>query len=63
MDILANGDMITCQPFPEFKVGNIYTDNLQDVWKSNVFNEFRQKMAGKLMPACSKCILLYLNGY
>lgn len=39
------------------KVGNLYDNNLKEIWTSSVFNKFRKDMidAGGLLPACSRC--------
>lgn len=62
MDILANGDVTTCQPFREFVVGNLYNNSLVEIWKGEKFNKVREAISQGLTPICSKCILLYLNG-
>jgi sulfatase maturation enzyme AslB (radical SAM superfamily) len=62
MDILANGDVTTCQPFREFVVGNLYRNSLIEIWRGEKFNKVRKTISQGLTPICSKCILLYLNG-
>lgn len=39
------------------KVGNIYSNNLKEIWNSPIYGKFRQDLlnAGGLMPACSRC--------
>lgn len=62
MDILANGDVTTCQPFREFVVGNLYNNSLVEIWRGEKFSKVRETISKGLTPICSKCILLYLNG-
>jgi sulfatase maturation enzyme AslB (radical SAM superfamily) len=62
MDVLATGDVTSCQPYPEFVVGNLYQQSLQEVWKGKVYDQVRAEIDKGLTPICSKCILLYLNG-
>jgi sulfatase maturation enzyme AslB (radical SAM superfamily) len=62
LDVLANGDVTSCQCYPEFNVGNLYNEGLLDVWHGEKFKMVREKLSLGLMPVCSKCILLYLNG-
>ena len=62
VDVLADGTISACKLFPELTVGNLYEQSLLDIWKGERFNEFRKKLWKQLMPVCSKCILLYLNG-
>lgn len=39
------------------EIGNIYQENLKDIWNSKVISRFRSdlKKAGGLLPACSRC--------
>ena len=62
LDILANGNVTACQPFEEFSVGNLYEKSLLEIWHSDKYNKIRKIISKELMPVCSKCILLYLNG-
>ncbi|ROU06240.1 radical SAM protein [Lysobacter enzymogenes] len=62
IDILPNGDVSSCKFFPEFSMGNLKDASLQEVWHGERFGEVRKTLACGLMPACSKCVLLYLNG-
>lgn len=61
LDILADGNVTACQSFPELTVGNIYEKGLIEIWKSDVYDKLREKIHEGLTPACSKCVLLYLN--
>ena len=62
MDVLASGDVTSCQCFPEFVVGNIKNQSIEEVWKGKLYDEVRTVINQGLTPVCSKCILLYLNG-
>ncbi len=62
IDILQNGDVSACKLFKEFSVGNIYDESLGDIWEGEKMKKMREKLKCGLMPACSKCVLLYLNG-
>ncbi len=61
MDVLADGQVTTCQLFPEFSVGNLYEKSVIEVWKGENFSKAREIFSKGLMPICSKCALLYLN--
>lgn len=50
------------QPFSEFVIGNLYNNDLLDIWQSEKYSKLRNTISRGLMPICSKCILLYLNG-
>lgn len=59
-DILANGDVIPC-PFFRKKAGNIYEDNLKNIWlNSELFETLRNRKAYK---KCGECkYLAYCGG-
>lgn len=63
MDIFPSGEVISCKFFPEFAMGDLTTDSVQDVWHSDKFNQVRETVdTCGLMPVCSKCALLYARG-
>ena len=62
IDILQNGEVSACKLFKEFSVGNINDESIKDIWEGDRMKEMRSRMKCGLMPACSKCVLLYLNG-
>ncbi len=63
MEVHADGNVSSCKFFPEFVVGNLYDTSAEDLWHSPNFRRVREIMAENgMMPICSRCILLYLNG-
>jgi radical SAM protein with 4Fe4S-binding SPASM domain len=63
MEVHANGVVSSCKFFPEFVVGNLHETGVADLWRSEPFRKVRGILAENgMMPVCSKCILLYLNG-
>ena len=62
LDILQNGEFSVCKLFKEFSVGNLRDSRVNEIWEGERINEFRKRMNCGLMPICSKCVLLYLNG-
>jgi radical SAM protein with 4Fe4S-binding SPASM domain len=63
MEVHADGAVSSCKFFPEFVVGNLYDQPVGELWQSRSFREVRRIMSENgMMPVCSKCILLYLNG-
>lgn len=63
MEVHADGSVSSCKFFPEFVVGNLYDTEVTELWQSEAFREVRSILSeGGMMPVCSKCILLYLNG-
>jgi radical SAM protein with 4Fe4S-binding SPASM domain len=62
LDVLPNGDVVSCKFFPETKMGNLRNQTVLEVWKGSAFRHFREALAGGLSPVCSKCTLLYTTG-
>jgi radical SAM protein with 4Fe4S-binding SPASM domain len=62
IDIHADGKVGSCKFFPELSIGDIEEEGLIDIWHSDKFGKFREQISKGLMPVCSKCVLLYLNG-
>ncbi|MDI5962364.1 radical SAM protein [Streptantibioticus silvisoli] len=63
MEVHADGNVSSCKFFPEFVVGNLYETPVLELWRSPSFTRVRGLLAERgMMPVCSKCILLYLNG-
>ncbi|GHH76878.1 radical SAM protein [Streptomyces sulfonofaciens] len=63
MEVHADGNVSSCKFFPEFVVGNLYDTPVLELWQSEKFRRVRSVLAETgMMPVCSKCILLYLNG-
>jgi radical SAM protein with 4Fe4S-binding SPASM domain len=63
LEVHADGNVSSCKFFPEFVVGNLYETDLVELWQSPDFRRIRTTLATNgMMPVCSKCILLYLNG-
>ncbi len=63
MEVHADGAVSSCKFFPEFVVGNLHDTPVLDLWQSPKFRRVRQILsANGMLPVCSKCILLYLNG-
>jgi radical SAM protein with 4Fe4S-binding SPASM domain len=59
MEISANGDVSPCHTFYEMKVGNIYEQDTMDIWKGEVFQDFRKKMRSRISPICYACSRYY----
>jgi radical SAM protein with 4Fe4S-binding SPASM domain len=63
MEVHADGKVSSCKFFPEFVVGDLHVTDVLDLWHSDRFKRVRETLRGRgLMPVCSKCVLLYLNG-
>ena len=62
MDVLQGGEVSACKLFREFTVGNLKDMTIQEIWEGAKMREIRKRMNCGLLPVCSKCVLLYLNG-
>lgn len=63
LEVHADGNVSSCKFFPEFVVGNLYETNVSQLWQSPAFRKVRRILATNgMMPVCSKCILLYVDG-
>jgi len=62
MDIMPNGKIVSCKHFPEFVLGDLKKNTLEEIWHGENFQKFRQTLNNSLMPICTKCGLLYRNG-
>jgi radical SAM protein with 4Fe4S-binding SPASM domain len=62
VDLLPNGDVVSCKFFPELTMGNIAEQPFDHAWRSETFTQFRRTLACGLSPVCSKCTLLYSTG-
>jgi MoaA/NifB/PqqE/SkfB family radical SAM enzyme len=50
-----NGDIIPCG-FIRMNMGNILTDNIDNIWNSKKFKEFRKNaFIDKMLPVCKNC--------
>lgn len=63
MDVLPNGDVVSCKFFPESTVGNLLDDDIETIWHGSRFRRVRETLDRRgLMPVCAKCSLLYSRG-
>ncbi|SHI58563.1 Radical SAM superfamily enzyme, MoaA/NifB/PqqE/SkfB family [Clostridium cavendishii DSM 21758] len=62
MNVLPSGKVTVCKNFPEFTVGDLNNETVEELWHNNNFKKCREILSSNLTPVCSKCILLYLHG-
>jgi radical SAM protein with 4Fe4S-binding SPASM domain len=63
MDVLPNGDVVSCKFFPESAVGNLHHEEAAAIWHGARFERLRRTIDRcGLMPVCAKCSLLYSRG-
>jgi radical SAM protein with 4Fe4S-binding SPASM domain len=57
VDILPNGDVVTCRDYIDVKVGNVLEHPLLELWNNDIFRKFRRLLRknGGTLPQCSRC--------
>lgn len=57
VDIMPNGDVVTCRDYVDVCVGNITKKSLPEIWNDTPFRKFRQLLQkqGGLLPQCGRC--------
>ena len=56
--IKPNGDVVPCQFFNNFVLGNILKDDLVRVWRSDKRKSFSRQLRKSLLPGCMRCCKL-----
>jgi radical SAM protein with 4Fe4S-binding SPASM domain len=62
MNVLPDGTVTACKLFPEFVIGDLHQEDVRALWHKPAFRRAREVLHQGLMPACSRCVLLYLHG-
>jgi len=62
LDVMPNGDVVSCKFFPETVTGNLGCQEVSEVWHGDRFTVIRDTIDQGLMPVCAKCNLLYSRG-
>jgi len=57
VNIMPNGDVVTCRDYIDVTVGNIAEKKLLDIWNDEGFVRFRRLLLSKggLLPQCTRC--------
>jgi len=57
IDIMPNGDVVTCRDYVDVKVGNLNEDSLLNIWNNDKFVKFHKLLIdrGGLLSQCSRC--------
>ncbi|MGA2977213.1 MAG: radical SAM protein [Spirochaetia bacterium] len=57
VNVMPNGDVVTCRDYIDVKVGNITEKKLLDIWNGDGFVRFRKLLMsrGGLLPQCTRC--------
>jgi len=58
VDIMPNGDVVTCRDHPDYLVGNIKNSSLTEIYNNDKYMAFRRALRSNkkgLFPICSRC--------
>jgi radical SAM protein with 4Fe4S-binding SPASM domain len=57
VNVMPNGDVVTCRDYIDVKVGNIAEKKLLEIWNGEGFVRFRRLLLDKggLLPQCTRC--------
>lgn len=58
VDIMPNGDVVTCRDHPDYVVGNICDDSLTNIYNNGKYRAFRKALKScekGLFPICARC--------
>ena len=57
--VLTNGDVVPCTIYPDLVVGNVVERSMQEVWRSEEYDRFRELTMRRLLPTCRRCCDLF----
>jgi MoaA/NifB/PqqE/SkfB family radical SAM enzyme len=60
IDIQPDGSVNFCIDFPDYTVGNIKDDKIEDIWKSENAVRFRRYLKKYSLPVCGRCVAKYV---
>jgi radical SAM protein with 4Fe4S-binding SPASM domain len=58
LDVMPNGDTVTCRDFPDFVTGNIQESSIAEIYNNEKHRQFRRALKScdnGVFPACSRC--------
>ena len=58
LDVMPNGDTVTCRDFPDFVTGNIMESSILEIYNSEKHRKFRRALRScenGVFPICSRC--------
>jgi len=58
LDVMPNGDTVTCRDFPDFVTGNIMESSIREIYNSEKHRKFRRALRScenGVFPICSRC--------
>ena len=58
LDVMPNGDTVTCRDFPDFVTGNIKESSIEEIYNGEKHRQFRRALRScenGVFPICSRC--------
>jgi len=58
LDIMPNGDTVTCRDFPDFVTGNVKESSIQEIYNGEKHRKFRRALRScndGVFPICARC--------
>lgn len=58
LDVMPNGDTVTCRDFPDFVTGNIIESTIEEIYNGERHRQFRRELRScenGVFPICSRC--------
>lgn len=55
----SDGEVYPCSNFTDFSIGNIYRDNVTELWNNEKFLYFRDTLNKGLLSICGRCCDMY----
>ncbi|QDV09180.1 molybdenum cofactor biosynthesis protein A [Planctomycetes bacterium Poly30] len=62
LDVLPDGKVPPCVQFPDYSVGDLRTESVDEVWQGEANRRFQKVITEESLPVCAKCDNLYLYG-
>jgi len=61
IDIQPNGDVNFCVDFPDYIIGNIKDNTIEEIWHNDRAEKFRNYYKDSLLPLCVRCGAKYMS--
>lgn len=64
VDIRANGDVVVCNDWPDYTVGNVRTESMADIWNGEKIKKIRDFISkGNEFSVCTRCPWRFLPSF
>jgi radical SAM protein with 4Fe4S-binding SPASM domain len=60
LDIRPNGEVVACGDFPDYILGHVHDQSLQEIWRGDKIRKLRESIVQNgLLPVCNRCCGLF----